>query len=62
MGLKPATDPDDLVQLVTQVTRAQREWLEAERRRCDDRSISSVIRRAIRDLMEEDEEIRERLS
>lgn len=57
MEVRPAGDPDELIRLSVKVTREQHAWLEAERRRCEDRSIAPVIRRAIRALMAEDERL-----
>jgi hypothetical protein len=52
MGLSPATDPDDLVPMRIQVTKAQRDWVHAEKRRRHSRSDAAIIREALQAAMD----------
>jgi hypothetical protein len=52
MGLSPAVDPDDLVPIRAQVTKAQWDYLLREKRRLQDRSIAPALRRAVQADME----------
>jgi hypothetical protein len=54
MGLNPASDPDDLVPIRVQVTKAQFEYLLREKRRYQDRSIAPVVRRALAAAMSDE--------
>ena len=47
MGLSPSTDPEALVRVSAQVTRAQLAWLRAEARRRQVRSVPAVMRQII---------------
>jgi len=61
MGLSPATDPDDLVPMRIQVTKAQREWVQTQKRRRHTRSDAAVIREALQAAMDA-EQCQERAS
>lgn len=58
MGLSPATDPDDLVPVRTQVTKAQQDWLVGEKKRRHVRSVAAVIRQIVQAAMDADAEQR----
>ena len=47
MALSPSTDPEALVRVTVQVTRAQLVWLKAEARRRQVRSVPAVLRQLI---------------
>lgn len=50
--MKPATKPEDLVPLMTQITKAQHGWIEATMRRLQIRSRSAVVRHALQARMD----------
>ena len=59
MGLAPATEPDDLVHLRTQITKAQLDWLKSQQRRFQDRSVAPAIRRAMQVAMDTEQRARQ---
>ena len=62
MGLSPAVNPEDLVPMRIQVTKAQKEWVQARMQRRQVRSEAPIVREVLQAAMDAETRCQERAS